>query len=78
MREALGWETLECRRHLAAATTFYKSINNLIYLPIPSSVRPADPHTLILKTPLPAHRHQHQCLQVLLLPSHNPFMEQSA
>ena len=23
MRETLGWETLECRRHLAAVTTFY-------------------------------------------------------
>ena len=45
MRETLGWETLECRRHLAAVTTFYKSINNLIYLPIPVSVRPADPRT---------------------------------
>ena len=43
--EALGWETLECRRHLADATTFYKSINNLIYLPIDGSVRPADPRT---------------------------------
>ena len=45
MREALGWETLECRRYLAAATIFYKSINNLIYLPIPDSFRPADPRT---------------------------------
>ena len=26
MKETLGWETLECRRHLAAITTFYKSI----------------------------------------------------
>ena len=38
-------KTLECRRHLAAVTTFYKSINNLIYFPIPVSVRPADPRT---------------------------------
>ena len=45
MRETLGWETLECRRRLAAATILYKSINNLIYLPIPDSVRPADPCT---------------------------------
>ena len=45
MREILGWETLERRRHLAAVTTFYKSINNLIYLPIPVSVRPADSRT---------------------------------
>ena len=45
MRETLGWETFECRRHLAAATILYKSINNLIYLPIPNSVRPADPRT---------------------------------
>ena len=45
MREALGWETLECRRHLTAATTFYKSINNLIYFPIPGSVGPDDPCT---------------------------------
>ena len=50
MREALGWETLECRRHLATATTFYKSINNLIYLPIPSSVRPADPRHVATNT----------------------------
>ena len=48
MRETLGWETLECRRH--AATTFYKSINNLIYLPIPSSVRPADPRHVATNT----------------------------
>ena len=45
MRETLGWDTLECRRYLAAATTFYKSINNLIYLPIPNSVQSADPRT---------------------------------
>ena len=45
VREALGWETLECRRHVAAATTFHKSINNLLYLPIPGSVLPADPRT---------------------------------
>ena len=44
VRETLGWETLACRRHLAAAT-IYKSINNLIYFPIPDSVRPADPRT---------------------------------
>ena len=50
MREALGWETLECRRHLAAATTFYQSINNLIYLlaqvqntPISSNTSPPTP-----------------------------------
>ena len=50
MREALGWETMECRRHLAAATTFYKSTNNLIYLPIPSSIRPADPRHVATNT----------------------------
>ena len=50
MREALGCETLECRRHLAAATTFYQSINNLIYLlaqvqntPISSDTSPPTP-----------------------------------
>ena len=50
MREALGWETLECRRRLAAATTFYQSINNLIYLlaqvqntPISSDTSPPTP-----------------------------------
>ena len=79
MRETLGWETLECRRRLAAATILYKSVNNLIYLPIPDSVRPAGSlHTL--KPPLQAlpHHYKHKCIQVLLLPPHNTLMEQSA
>ena len=45
MRETLGWKKLECRRHLAAVTILYKSIINLIYLPILDSVLPADPCT---------------------------------
>ena len=87
MREALGWETLECRRHLATATTFYKSINNLIYLPIPSSVRPADPlhvatntnaykysfipRTIPLWNDLPSYYSRH-CYQSWSLPSMCP------
>ena len=87
MREALGWETLECRRHLATATTFYKSINNLIYLPIPSSVRPADPRhvatntnaytysffprTIPLRNDLPSYYSRH-CYQSWSLPSMCP------
>ena len=39
MRETLGWETVECRRHLAAVTTFYKSINSQSHLPPHSCVR---------------------------------------
>ena len=87
MREALGWEPLECRRHLATATTFYKSINNLIYLPIPSSVRPADPRhvatntnaykysffprTIPLRNDLPSYYSRH-CYQSWSLPSMCP------
>ena len=87
MREALGWETLECRRHLATATTFYKSINNLIYLPIPSSVRPTDPRhvatntnaykysffprTIPLRNDLPSYYSRH-CYQSWSLPSMCP------
>ena len=39
------WERPLDGRHLSAGDICYKSINNLIYLPIPSSVRPADPRT---------------------------------
>ena len=45
LRRDLGWETLHCRRHLAAATTFYKIVNHLVYLPIPPTVLPADSRT---------------------------------
>lgn len=45
MRETLGCETHKWGRHQAAVTTFYKSINNLIYLPNPVPARSADPRT---------------------------------
>lgn len=44
-RETFGCETHKWRRHQAAVTTFFKSINNRIYLPIPVPARSTDPRT---------------------------------
>ena len=38
MQHSLGWDTLEVRRHLSAATIMYKAVHNRIHLTFPTSV----------------------------------------
>ena len=38
MQHSLGWDTVEVRRHLSAATIMYKAVQNRIHLTFPRSV----------------------------------------
>ena len=38
MQQSLGWDTLEVRRHLSAATMMFKAVHNLNRLTLPASV----------------------------------------
>ena len=38
MQHSLGWDTLEVRRHLNAATIMYKAVHNWTHLTFPASV----------------------------------------
>ena len=41
MQHTLGWDTLEVRRRLSAATIMYKAVDNQTHLTFPTSVVPA-------------------------------------
>ena len=38
MQQSLGWDTLEVRRHLSAATMMFKAVYNQVHLTFPASV----------------------------------------